>query len=113
MTPIVSMVKRLSCFLTWGVLGLIASTITLSSPGCSGPPLETWHTAKLTAEFTAEMAAELNIRVALYPHLLFAIAKMPHSLFLIKKVDHPNLGVIFNLFHFLKFENAADLLTFL
>jgi hypothetical protein len=54
------MVKRLSWFLTWGVLGLIAGTITLSSQGCSGPPLETWHTEKLTAEFTAEMADEIR-----------------------------------------------------
>ncbi len=60
MTRIVYTVKRLSWFLTWGVLGLIAGTITLSSQGCSGPPLETWHTEKLTAEFTAEMADEIR-----------------------------------------------------
>jgi alpha-beta hydrolase superfamily lysophospholipase len=60
MTPIVSMAKRLSWFLTWGVLGLLAGAITLSSQGCSGPPLETWHTEKLTAEFTAEMVDEIR-----------------------------------------------------
>jgi len=60
MTRIVFMVKRLSWCLTWGVLGLVAVAITLSSLGCSGPPLETWHTEKLTAEFTAEMADEIR-----------------------------------------------------
>ena len=60
MTPIVSMIKRLSWFLTWGVLGLVAGTIALSSQGCSGPPLESWHTEKLTAEFTADMADEIR-----------------------------------------------------
>jgi hypothetical protein len=60
MTRIVFMVKRLSCCLTWGVLGLVAGAIILSSQGCSGPPLETWHTEKLTTEFTAEMADEIR-----------------------------------------------------
>ena len=58
---------------------------------------------------TAAMADELNIRVALYPHHGFAIATMPQAMDLIAKVDHPNLGVMFNLCHFLKNENADDL----
>ena len=58
---------------------------------------------------TAEMAAELNIRVALYPHHGFAVATMPQALDLIAQVDHPNLGVMFNLCHFLKGEKAEDL----
>ncbi|MBI1246697.1 TIM barrel protein [bacterium] len=62
---------------------------------------------------TAEMAAQLNIRVALYPHHGFAVATMPQALDLIKKVNHPNLGVMFNLCHFLKGENAEDLETVL
>jgi len=60
MTRIVFMVKRLSWCFTWGVLGLVAVAIALSSLGCSGPPLETWHTEKLTTEFTAEMADEIR-----------------------------------------------------
>jgi hypothetical protein len=62
---------------------------------------------------TAEMAAELNIRVALYPHHGFAIAKMPEAMELIEKVDHPNLGVMFNLCHFLRGERAEELETVL
>ena len=58
---------------------------------------------------TAEMAARLKIRVALYPHHGFAVAKMPQAMELIEKVDHPNLGVMFNLCHFLKGEKAEDL----
>ena len=60
MTPIVSLVKRASWFLAWGALCLVVGTITLSSQGCGGPPLESWHTEKLTAEFTAEMADEIR-----------------------------------------------------
>lgn len=58
---------------------------------------------------TAEMAEKLNVRVALYPHHGFAVATMPNAMDLIAKVDHPNLGVMFNLCHFLKNENADDL----
>ncbi|MDG2223575.1 MAG: TIM barrel protein [Rubripirellula sp.] len=58
---------------------------------------------------TAEMASQLNIRVALYPHHGNAIATMPQAMELIQKVGHPNLGVIFNLCHFLKNEKVEDL----
>ena len=58
---------------------------------------------------TAEMAATLKIKVALYPHHGFAVATMPQALDLIAKVNHPNLGVMFNLCHYLKNEKAADL----
>jgi len=58
---------------------------------------------------TAEKADELEIRVAIYPHHGFAIATMAQAMDLIAKVDHANLGVMFNLCHFLKNENAEDL----
>ena len=58
---------------------------------------------------TAEMAADLNIRVAIYPHHGFAVATMPQAMSLIQKVNHPNLGVMFNLCHFLRNERAEDL----
>ncbi len=58
---------------------------------------------------TAATADELGVRVALYPHHGFAVATMPQALDLAAKVDHANLGVMFNLCHFLKNERAADL----
>lgn len=58
---------------------------------------------------TAEMAAQLNIRVALYPHHGNAVATMPQAIDLVEKVNHPNLGIMFNLCHFLKNEKADDL----
>lgn len=58
---------------------------------------------------TAIMAEILKIKVALYPHAGNAVATMPEAMSLIEKVDHPNLGVMFNLCHFLKNENAEDL----
>jgi len=58
---------------------------------------------------TAELAAGMNIRAALYPHSGFAVARMDQAMELIEKVDHPNLGVMFNLCHFLKSEDPATL----
>ena len=58
---------------------------------------------------TAETAAQMNIRVAIYPHYGHATATMPAAMKLVEKVNHPNLGVMFNLCHFLRSENAEDL----
>ena len=58
---------------------------------------------------TAAMAERLKIKVALYPHVGLAVATMPQAMDLIAKVNHPNLGVMFNLCHFLKNEKEADL----
>jgi len=58
---------------------------------------------------TAKTAADMNIRVALYPHHGFAVATMPQAMDLIEQVDHPNLGVMFNLCHFLRGEDPDDL----
>lgn len=55
------------------------------------------------------VAEGLGMRVALYPHHGFGIATMPQALDMISKVDYPNLGVMFNLCHFLRGENPADL----
>lgn len=55
------------------------------------------------------VAEGLGMRVALYPHHGFGIASMPQALEMVSKVDHPNLGIMFNLCHFLRGENPADL----
>jgi len=58
---------------------------------------------------TVKEASKMKIKVALYPHYGFSIASIPQALDLIEKVKHPNLGVIFNLCHFLKGEKVTDL----
>ncbi|OUT56656.1 MAG: hypothetical protein CBB71_17595 [Rhodopirellula sp. TMED11] len=58
---------------------------------------------------TAEMASQHGLKVALYPHHGLAVATMPQAMDLIKKVDHPNLGVMFNLCHFLRGQEASEL----
>jgi sugar phosphate isomerase/epimerase len=58
---------------------------------------------------TVEMAAGLGIKVTLYPHAGFAVATMSQAIALAEKIDHPNLGVTFNLCHFLKSEAPTTL----
>ncbi len=54
-------------------------------------------------------AAETGLKVVLYPHHGYAVATMPRAMDLIAKVNDPNLGVMFNLCHFLRGEDVADL----
>jgi sugar phosphate isomerase/epimerase len=58
---------------------------------------------------TVDMADKLGIRVALYPHHGFALQTISQAVDWVQKVNHPNLGVMFNLCHFLKNENVDDL----
>lgn len=58
---------------------------------------------------TCDNMAALGIKVTLYPHAGFAVATIPQAMEVIKEVNHPNLGITFNLCHFLKSEKAEDL----
>ena len=57
----------------------------------------------------SEAAGEKGLKVALYPHHGHAVATIPQAMELIEKVDDSNLGVMFNLCHFLRGEDVADL----
>jgi len=58
---------------------------------------------------TVTMAEEMKIRVFLYPHKGDGLDTMPEAIDLIEKVNHDNLGVMFNLCHFLRCEKAEDM----
>jgi len=57
----------------------------------------------------ADMAAESGIRVVLYPHVGFYVARTEDALRLVEKADRPNVGVAFNLCHFLKLDDAENI----
>ncbi len=57
----------------------------------------------------ADSAARANLQIAIYPHAGFTIATIDPALELVKKVNRQNVGVMFNLCHFLKSENESDL----
>lgn len=55
----------------------------------------------------ATFAAEQKVRISLYPHTGFYLSRVEEAMHLAAAVDRPNLGVTFNLCHWLKVEGAA------
>ena len=57
----------------------------------------------------AELAAHSGLRIALYPHKGSYVARVEDALRLAKKIDRKNLGLSFNLCHFLWVDDAKNL----
>ena len=54
----------------------------------------------------ADLAAEQDLDVALYPHSFFLMEKIDDALRIAKKVERPNVGVTFNLCHWLRTDKS-------
>jgi sugar phosphate isomerase/epimerase len=57
----------------------------------------------------ADLAAASNLQVVLYPHDGMYVQRLDDALRLVKKAGRKNVGVAFNLCHFLKVEGGKDL----
>ena len=57
----------------------------------------------------ADMAAASGLRVALYPHFGLYVGRVEDALRVAKNVDRPNVGVTFNLAHFLAAKDEPNL----
>lgn len=57
----------------------------------------------------ADMAAESGLRVVLYPHIGFYVGRIEDALRIRKLADRPNVGVTFNLTHFLAVKDEPNL----
>lgn len=56
----------------------------------------------------SDLAEASNIKIALYPHTGFHVATVADALRIVKLVDRKNVGVTFNLCHFLKLDKAEN-----
>ena len=56
----------------------------------------------------ADLAAKLGLRVSIYNHVDHWSERIPFALEVVKNVDRPNVGVNFNLCHWLKVEGNRD-----
>lgn len=56
-----------------------------------------------------DKAAAAGLKVALYPHYGFHVARIEDALRLIAKANRPNLGLVFNLCHWLKSGDEPNL----
>lgn len=61
----------------------------------------------------ADMAKEFGVRVALYPHSGDWLERVEDAIRIARKVDRPNVGVMFNLCHWLKVDDEANLTALL
>ncbi|MCU0796834.1 MAG: sugar phosphate isomerase/epimerase [Akkermansiaceae bacterium] len=57
----------------------------------------------------AEQAAAAGLRVVIYPHAYFHVERVDHALRIAKATKMDNVGVAFNLCHFLKTQPGEDL----
>jgi sugar phosphate isomerase/epimerase len=57
----------------------------------------------------ADMAAKTNLRVALYPHYGFWCESVEDAVRVAKKVDRKNVGVTFNLCHWLRVDDEKNM----
>jgi sugar phosphate isomerase/epimerase len=56
-----------------------------------------------------DLAARAGLKVALYPHVGFHVARVEDALRIAKDVDRPNVGVSLNLCHWLKVGDEANM----
>ena len=57
----------------------------------------------------AKMAAESKVRVALYPHTGFWLERVEDAIRVAKKVNRPDVGVTFNLCHWLRVDDEKNM----
>jgi len=57
----------------------------------------------------ADRATEANVRIALYPHYAFWLERVEDALRIAKKVDRKNVGVTFNLCHWLRVDDEKNM----
>lgn len=57
----------------------------------------------------ADMAAESGVRVVLYPHMGFYVGRIEDALRIRQKADRSNIGISFNLAHFLAVKDEPNL----
>jgi len=80
-------------------------------PVCGGKPSSTDLDRQAVAVIReiADMAEKSKLRVALYPHLGMYVERIEDAVRLVRKVDRKNVGVTFNLCHFLKVDDEKNL----
>ncbi len=57
----------------------------------------------------ADMAKEARLKLVIYPHVNFHIERVDHALRIAKATGRDNVGVAFNLCHFLKLQKPAEI----
>lgn len=87
---------------------IICPYIIKNNPSPLGPNKETDKIAVRLLRQLADMAEQSDLQVAIYPHIYFYVEKTGHAMQIAKKVSRKNLGLTFNLCHWLATTNDAE-----
>jgi len=87
-----------------GMLWLFVLSNKLKPSDSAGDPR-----AEEILQEVADMAAEANVRVALYPHTGFWVERVEDAVRIAKRVNRKNLGVTFNLCHWLMVDDEKNM----
>lgn len=84
--------------------------LNLTSRGGSYPPSSRDGDAAALAALreVADLARASGLRVMLYPHVWFWLESVPHAIELLEKLDRPDVGLTFNLPHWLALTSPAQ-----
>ncbi|MFA6243513.1 MAG: sugar phosphate isomerase/epimerase family protein [Candidatus Hydrogenedentales bacterium] len=80
----------------------------LISGGAPSDPAGDARAVELVQE-VADLAAKAGVRVALYPHSGDWLERVEDAVRVVQKADRPNVGVMFNLCHWLKVDDEKNL----
>ena len=86
------------------IIWLYIRSSKLKSPSAEGDP----RAVQIIREIS-QMAERSDLRVALYPHAGFYVESVEDAVRVAKKVDRKNVGVCFNLCHWLKVGSDYDM----
>lgn len=87
---------------------IICPYIIKNNTSSKGPNNETDKVAVQLLRQLADLAKQSELQVAIYPHIYFYVEKTGHAMQIAKKVNKRNLGLTFNLCHWLATTNDAE-----
>lgn len=87
---------------------IICPYITKNNPSSPSPNKETDKIAIRLLRELADLAESSKLQVAIYPHIYFYVEKTGHAMQIAKKVNRKNLGMTFNLCHWLATTNDTE-----
>lgn len=87
---------------------IICPYIIKNNPISPGPNKESDKMAVRLLKELAEVADQSDLQVAIYPHIYFYVEKIGHAMLIAKKVNRRNLGLTFNLCHWLATTNETE-----
>ncbi|MGA0557972.1 sugar phosphate isomerase/epimerase family protein [Larkinella sp. VNQ87] len=82
---------------------VVSDSKRFKTPSAQGDSSAVAHLRQISA-----WAEKAGLQVAIYPHIYFYVERVDHALRLVQQIDRPNVGLTFNLCHWLATTPKAD-----